>query len=120
MGNRTNIEINDHLIRQARKLTRLKTKRQIVDKALELLVRTETRKVSSPTMDRYLARRLEGIAEKPRVILVDSSVWIDSFKSHSGSAGVELRRMIEEGTSCSDRDYRRGSFTRTDSRCDAH
>ena len=41
---RTNIEINDHLIRQARKLTRLKTKRQIVDKALELLVRTETRK----------------------------------------------------------------------------
>jgi Arc/MetJ family transcription regulator len=41
---RTNIEINDRLIRQARKLTRLKTKRQIVDKALELLVRTETRK----------------------------------------------------------------------------
>jgi Arc/MetJ family transcription regulator len=41
---RTNIEINDQLIRQARKLTRLKTKRQIVDRALELLVRTETRK----------------------------------------------------------------------------
>ena len=41
---RTNIEINDSLIRKARKLTRLKTKRQIVDKALELLVRTETRK----------------------------------------------------------------------------
>jgi Arc/MetJ family transcription regulator len=41
---RTNIVINDQLIRQARKLTRLKTKRQIVDKALELLVRTETRK----------------------------------------------------------------------------
>jgi Arc/MetJ family transcription regulator len=41
---RTNIENNDHLIRQARKLTRLKTKRQIVEKALELLVRTETRK----------------------------------------------------------------------------
>jgi hypothetical protein len=31
-------------IRKARKLTGLKTKRQIVDKALELLVRTETRK----------------------------------------------------------------------------
>lgn len=30
------------------------------------------------------------------MILVDSSVWIDSFKSHSGPAGVELRRMIEE------------------------
>jgi Arc/MetJ family transcription regulator len=41
---RTNIDIDERLIRKARKLTRLKTKRQIVDKALELLVRSETRK----------------------------------------------------------------------------
>jgi Arc/MetJ family transcription regulator len=41
---RTNIDIDDRLIRKARKLTRLKTKRQIVDKALELLVRSESRK----------------------------------------------------------------------------
>jgi Arc/MetJ family transcription regulator len=41
---RTNIDIDETLIRKARKLTRLKTKRQIVDKALELLVRSETRK----------------------------------------------------------------------------
>ncbi len=41
---RTNIVIDDQLIRQAKKLTRVKTKRQIVDRALELLVRTETRK----------------------------------------------------------------------------
>lgn len=41
---RTNIDIDENLIRKARKLTRLKTKRQIVDKALELLVRSETRK----------------------------------------------------------------------------
>ena len=41
---RTNIDIDDALIRKARKLTRLKTKRQIVDKALELLVRSESRK----------------------------------------------------------------------------
>jgi Arc/MetJ family transcription regulator len=41
---RTNIEINEGLIRKARKLTRLKTKREIVEKALELLVRSETRK----------------------------------------------------------------------------
>jgi len=41
---RTNIEIDDELVRKARKLTRLKTKRQIVAKALELLVRSETRK----------------------------------------------------------------------------
>jgi Arc/MetJ family transcription regulator len=41
---RTNIEIDENLVRRARKLTRLKTKRAIVDKALELLVRSETRK----------------------------------------------------------------------------
>ena len=41
---RTNIEINDALIQKARKLTRLSTKRAIVDRALELLVRTESRK----------------------------------------------------------------------------
>ena len=41
---RTNIDIDETLIRKARKLTRLKTKRRIVDKALELLVRTESRK----------------------------------------------------------------------------
>jgi Arc/MetJ family transcription regulator len=41
---RTNIEIDERLVRQARRLTRLKTKREIVDKALELLVRSESRK----------------------------------------------------------------------------
>ena len=41
---RTNIELDDALILKARKLTRLKTKREIVDRALELLVRSEARK----------------------------------------------------------------------------
>lgn len=41
---RTNIVLNDELVRKARKLTRLKSKREIVDRALELLVRSETRK----------------------------------------------------------------------------
>jgi Arc/MetJ family transcription regulator len=41
---RTNIELDDALVVKARKLTRLKTKREIVDRALELLVRSESRK----------------------------------------------------------------------------
>ena len=41
---RTNINLDEDLIRRARKLTRLKTKRQIVDRALDLLVRSESRK----------------------------------------------------------------------------
>jgi Arc/MetJ family transcription regulator len=41
---RTNIELDDRLICKARKLTHLKTKRAIVDRALELLVQAESRK----------------------------------------------------------------------------
>ena len=41
---RTNIDIDENLVRKARKLTRLKSKRQIVDRALELLVRSASRK----------------------------------------------------------------------------
>ena len=41
---RTNIEIDESLIRKARKLTRLKTKRQIADEALRSLIRSESRK----------------------------------------------------------------------------
>jgi Arc/MetJ family transcription regulator len=41
---RTNIELDDTLVRKARRLTRLKTKRAIVDRALDLLVRSESRK----------------------------------------------------------------------------
>lgn len=36
---RTNIEINDKLILKAKRLSRLKTKREIVDKALEVFVK---------------------------------------------------------------------------------
>jgi Arc/MetJ family transcription regulator len=41
---RTNIVLDDDLVRKARKLTKLKTKREIVRKALQLLVRSESRK----------------------------------------------------------------------------
>jgi Arc/MetJ family transcription regulator len=40
---RTNIEIDDRLLAQARKLTRLRTKREIIHRALETLVRQEAR-----------------------------------------------------------------------------
>lgn len=41
---RTNIVIDEKLVSKARSLTRLKTKREIVGRALELLVRSESRK----------------------------------------------------------------------------
>jgi Arc/MetJ family transcription regulator len=41
---RTNIDIDDRLLSQARMLTRLRTKREIVHRALEVLVESEARK----------------------------------------------------------------------------
>jgi Arc/MetJ family transcription regulator len=41
---RTTVEIDDGLVRKARRLTGLRTKQEIIAKALELLVRTESRK----------------------------------------------------------------------------
>jgi len=44
MRMRTNINIDDRLLSQARKLTRLRTKREIVHRALEVLVQSEARR----------------------------------------------------------------------------
>jgi len=41
---RTNINIDDKLLSRARKMTRLRTKREIVHRALEVLVESEARK----------------------------------------------------------------------------
>ena len=41
---RTNINIDDRLLSQARRLTRLRTKREVVHRALEVLVESEARK----------------------------------------------------------------------------
>lgn len=41
---KTNIVLDEELMRKARKVTGLRTKQEIVAKALELLVRTESRK----------------------------------------------------------------------------
>jgi Arc/MetJ family transcription regulator len=41
---RTNINIDDRLLSRARRLTRLRTKREVVHRALELLVESEARK----------------------------------------------------------------------------
>ena len=43
---RTNIDIDDRLLRRARKLTRLRTKRAIVQRALEVLVERESQRGS--------------------------------------------------------------------------
>ena len=74
---RTNIELDDALILKARKLTHLRTKREIVARALELLVPSEARK----GLLRFYASGvckgdLKAAREKPRLIFVESRrIW---------------------------------------------
>jgi len=49
---RTNIEIDESLVRKARKTDAAQDQAEIVDKALELLVRSESRKASFGIMER--------------------------------------------------------------------
>ena len=41
---RTNIEIDDKLMAKAQKLTKIKTKKAVVEKALEILIQLENQK----------------------------------------------------------------------------
>jgi Arc/MetJ family transcription regulator len=60
---KTNVDIDETLIRKARKLTGLRTKREIAEKALNLLVRSETRK----GIHRYYGRGIwQGDLERSR------------------------------------------------------
>jgi predicted nucleic acid-binding protein len=43
-----------------------------------------------------MERGSQGHAEKPSLILVDSSVWIDFLSPSPAPAGAELRRMVAE------------------------
>jgi len=61
---RTNIDIDDSLIRKARKLTGLRTKREIVHKALQLLVHYEGRK-GVREKSSYKGAMLRALARKP-------------------------------------------------------
>jgi hypothetical protein len=62
---RTGIEINGELVHEAQKLTGLKTKRAIVDRALDLLVRTEKRK----GLLRYYGRGVFVFGIDPRFVI---------------------------------------------------
>jgi Arc/MetJ family transcription regulator len=69
---RTNIVLDEELVREARRLTGLRTKRAVVDEALKLLVRTRRRrsilalKGQVRFAEGYDHKALRGRAHDPR------------------------------------------------------
>jgi len=87
---RTNIVIDDKLMRDTLRATGLKTKREAVEEGLRSLLRLKRQAA---------IRRLRGKAElagrserdeERQLILVDSSVWIDYFK---GTITAQAERL---------------------------
>jgi Arc/MetJ family transcription regulator len=66
---RTNIELNEDLVREARKLSRTKTKKALIEEALATFIQVETARQRRETY----AERLQGIQTKlAKVRLRDS------------------------------------------------
>ena len=86
---RTNINLDATLIRKARKLTRLKTKRAIVNRALDLLV-SETRKA---ILRYYGSRKIETTRNR--------SIHMRGHQRRR--AGIKLRGVIGKGAGAADR-----------------
>ena len=87
---RTNIVIDDKLMRDTLRATGLKTKREAVEEALRTLLR-----LNKTGGDPQAPRKTElagrsGRDEERSLILVDSSVWIDYFK---GTITAQTERL---------------------------
>jgi hypothetical protein len=91
---RTNIVIDDKLMRDTLRATGLKTKREAVEEALRTLLRlkgqAEIRRLCGLT---GLAGRFERDVER-LLILIDSSLWIDYFMGTITAQTEKLDRLL--------------------------
>ena len=91
---RTNIVIDDKLMRDTLRATGLKTKREAVEEGLRTLLRLSKQGGDPP------APRQTGLAgrsqrdEERQLILVDSSVWIDYFKGTITAQTEKLDKLL--------------------------
>jgi hypothetical protein len=78
---RTTLNLDDGLIEKARKLTGIQEKTELVHRGLRELVARERPHAGRPRR-RVTQGALHSPAEGPgaRVILVDTSVWVDHFR----------------------------------------
>ena len=87
---RTNIVIDDKLMRDTLRATGLKTKREAVEEGLRSLLRLKTTGRDPPAPRKAELAGRSGRDEERQLILVDSSVWIDYFK---GTITAQTERL---------------------------
>ena len=82
---RTNIEIDDRLMRQAMRSSGARTKRATVEEGLRLLIQTRGQKSIRRLRGKVAwegdleTSRLKGACRNSAVVIVDTTVWVDYF-----------------------------------------
>ena len=82
---RTNIDIDDRLMRQAMRSSGARTKRAAVEEGLRLLIRTRSQKSirrlrGKVAWEGDLRHRVKGASQSSQVVIVDTTVWVDYFR----------------------------------------
>ena len=97
---RTNVEVDDELIKEAQELSGLKTKRAVVDAALRMFVRVQHQKdiLKMPARSNGRAIWMRCVRVASLMTLVDSSVWINQFDQVHHPAVERLRAIISRRT----------------------
>jgi len=90
---RTNIMLDDALMKEAQTLSGIKTKRGVVQKALEEYVRVLKKRDLREIRGKVRSPKATITSREVPVILVDTSVLIDYLKGRCGNS-VEIRDTI--------------------------
>jgi hypothetical protein len=79
---RTNIVLNEALVREASALTDIRTKRELIDLALQELIRSRRKKTCSILRENFSLPMISTLSNCANygMILIDTSVWIHIFR----------------------------------------
>jgi|ETN07SMinimDraft_1059922.scaffolds.fasta_scaffold40670_2 Arc/MetJ family transcription regulator len=85
---RTTLDLPDALVQEAMQVTRIKTKKQLVTRALEELIKRERLTELKQYQGKIDLNIDLDVLRTVRDVLVDTSIWIGYFRSGKSSGGL--------------------------------
>lgn len=85
---RTTLDLPDALVQEAMQVTRIKTKKQLVTRALEELIKRERLTELKQYQGKIDLNIDLDVLRTVRDVLVDTSIWISYFRSGKSSGGL--------------------------------
>jgi Arc/MetJ family transcription regulator len=85
---RTTLDLPDALVQEAMQVTRIKTKKQLVTRALEELIKRERLTELKQYQGKIDLNIDLDVLRTVRDVLADTSIWIGYFRSGKSSGGL--------------------------------